>query len=1219
MNDEVESDYIEEPDEDNLFFEDESDDALTEDETGALSKKTKLPHWMIGSIIFVSLFPAILGLLRYDLGVSKIPPDQLSNLLPSASPDIKVAFKLISGALVHTILEWSAFCTAIFTAIIALLHFKIRRDIVTPIIGIALLCAGAMDAFHTLAADGLIESVADNRDLIPFTWAICRLFNAMIIISGVSIVLIFRLKKWSTSTSLVFGVSLFFGLIAYAIIHLTAISGNLPKTTFPGTSVTRPYDILPLILFLFAGFYLLPKLYRAFPSMFTHALIISMIPQVATQAHMAFGSEVLFDHHFNIGHFLKVFAYFVPFMGLCFDYMETYKKEAGILQAMDRSQKKLRGWASTIEMNNLELATEIAEKKEAEGKIQSFNQLLKTMSRVQTRYITETSLHDLFEELLEDILSLTESEYGFIGEVVYKAEGEPYLKTYAITNIAWNEETRAVYKNHAPTGLEFFNLETLFGEVIKTGEPVFSNKPSEDSRRGGLPEGHPEMNAFMGVPIFSGRRLIGMAGLANKPGGYEESVSSYLEPLLGICASIIEDFRNKEAQKRTAEALKESAAIISDFVNTAADGIITINRQGQVESFNPAAERLFGFSSEEVIGQNIKMLMPEPYKGEHDRYLSTYKKEKIPHIIGKGREVEGMRKDGSIFPLYLSISESKTNSRPLYTGIIRDITAEKKAEKELLEAKLKADQANKAKTEFLSSMSHEIRTPMNAIIGMAELLSETGLDDEQKRYVDTFRRAGDTLLTLINDILDFSKVEAGQLDLESIDFDLNDLVDETLEFMNVRTKKKGLELNAQIDPKLPIFLKGDPNRLRQIFINLIGNAIKFTEKGEILLSITLGDFGPEGKVLLHFSVSDTGIGIPEDQLEAIFEKFSQADGSTTRKYGGTGLGLAICKRIVELMQGKIWVESQVGLGSTFCFDAKFDKQLEGKIKAPEPITILKRIETLVVDDNQTNRLILSKNLEGWGARVTEAEDGQSALTLLQAEGKTPPFHLMFLDMKMPDMDGIEVMEVINKKKSLSHLNVIVMTSSYSKEEKEQFEELGVAGYFSKPIKKSLLPQMISDTLSTQISDEKRKEKISQKETTSSLAVHPMKILLVEDIADNRLLVLAYLKKTAHALDIAENGAIAVQKFKERQYDLIFMDMQMPVMDGYTATREIRAIEQEKELSLTPIIALTAYALKEETQRSLDAGCDHHLTKPIKKSVLLKVIDEYAQKIVPSSK
>jgi PAS domain S-box-containing protein len=665
--------------------------------------------------------------------------------------------------------------------------------------------------------------------------------------------------------------------------------------------------------------------------------------------------------------------------------------------------------------------------------------------------------------------------------------------------------------------------------------------------------------------------------------------------------------RGMEERRQIHEALKESEGQHRAIVDTAVDGIATIDEQGIVQSFNPAAERIFGYAAAEVIGRNVKMLQPEPYHSQHDEYLRNYLRTGRKKIIGIGREVTGLRKDGTTFPLDLAVSEVVLDNRRLFTGIIRDITDRKQAEAELRVAKEQAEAASRAKSDFLASMSHEIRTPMNAIIGMAELLGETPLATEQREYVRIFQSAGENLLTLINDILDISKLEAGHLELESIDFDLRNLLEKTCEILALRAHHQQLELTCRLAEDAPVKLVGDPLRLRQVLVNLIGNAIKFTERGEVVVEVKpSGAPGPGEAVEMLFSVSDTGIGIPADKRNVIFERFTQVDASTTRRYGGTGLGLNISQRIVEAMGGKIWVESEPGRGSTFSFTAPFEAQAERDEPVRPPPVALQGLTSLIIDDSATNRLVLREMLTGWGAVVSEAQDAGSALAEMQrAEENAAPFDLVLLDCRMPGMDGFELARRIRKDSAFGGMTVMMLTSDNRAGDIARARELGIAGYMVKPIKRDDLKNAIAASLAgTRAAPAEEADR-----ATLEAQGPPLHILLVDDSEDNRLLVSAFLKKTPHTFDLAENGEIAVNKFLAGRYDLVLMDMQMPVMDGYAATREIRQWEKETGAAPTPIVALTAYALQDDTRKSLEAGCTAHLTKPIKKETLLKTLEE----------
>ena len=672
------------------------------------------------------------------------------------------------------------------------------------------------------------------------------------------------------------------------------------------------------------------------------------------------------------------------------------------------------------------------------------------------------------------------------------------------------------------------------------------------------------------------------------------------------------DLQTEVAERtRTEQSLRESQERFSSAFGDAPIGMALAGTDGRWLQVNRALCEIVGYSERELLATNFQAIT-HPDDLEAD--LGLMQKTLAGEIRTYQMEKRYCHKQGHIVWILLHVSLVRDpQETPLYfIAQIQDITERKRTQEELEEAKELADVANRAKSEFLASMSHEIRTPMNAIIGMADLLAETPLSEEQGKYVQIFRRAGDSLLSLINDILDLSKVEASQLELEQTGFDLNDVVEKVTEMLAVRAHEKCLELVCHISPEVPTWLIGDPARLRQVLIHLLGNAIKFTEAGEVVLRVA-GDAASPATGALRFSITDTGVGIPPDKLETIFERFTQVDSSTTRKYGGTGLGLTISKRLVELMGGRIRVESKLGFGTTFSFTLCLGVQPPTQRSPKFTPVQLRGLRTLVVDDNETNRLILRELLSAWKAVVTEAATGQAGLTELQrAEAAGAPYELVLLDCRMPEMDGFQVAETIRDHPSLTGVTMMMLTSDNRKDHIQRAHALGMAGYVVKPIRRTDLLEAVATAVSNRRSVAPSAPAAAPSE--SAAAHRPLTILLAEDAADNRLLIQSYLKKTPHRLDVADNGAIAIAKFRTRSYDLVLMDMQMPVMDGYAATRAIRQWEREQGRPPTPVIALTAYALKGDEEKSMAAGCTAYLTKPIKKVILLAALAEYSKQL-----
>ncbi|MFA5905574.1 MAG: response regulator [Desulfobacula sp.] len=689
--------------------------------------------------------------------------------------------------------------------------------------------------------------------------------------------------------------------------------------------------------------------------------------------------------------------------------------------------------------------------------------------------------------------------------------------------------------------------------------------------------------------------------------------------------------RLKEAQEeigRLRDFEKRSRSVLGGLPNP----IVIYDIEGKVKYLNPAFTKTFGWTLEELKGKKIDFVpensMPETLSAIQQVFL-----------MGQTEfETRRYTKKKKLLDVDISCGSFK-NDRGDFIGtfvILRDITGKKKNEKKIntlnkklltrakeleslngnlqeavdyaMEMGRKAEEASKAKSSFLANMSHEIRTPMNGVIGMTNILLDEQNSPETRDGLETIKRSAETLLTILNDILDFSKIEAGRLDIEAIDFNLRNMVEETLVFLSMRSHEKGIELTYMFDDEVPSLLVGDPTRVRQIMMNLVGNAVKFTDKGgDISIRIGLVE-ETEKQAKISFMIKDTGIGMSKESTEKLFQSFHQVDASTTRKYGGTGLGLAISKQLCELMGGDIQVESQVGKGSVFSFTILFDKQKDALEKLKFPPEDLKGKRVLIVDDNKLNLETLEGFLVKWGFFVEATTDGSHAVQMCKLMAKTNlPFDMVITDYQMPSMDGATLGRIIRTNPDTAHIKLIMLTSRGLRGEAKKMKEIGFDGYLSKPIRRSQLFDVIILVFSGEKNEKNLSEDIITKHKAKDIRMSRIKILVAEDHPVNQKVIQRILERLGFQYHIAGDGLKALEELEKNHYDIVLMDVQMPVMDGYECAACIRS-EKSKVLNRDiPIIALTAHAMKGDMEKCLSAGMNDYTTKPVNSNALVQKI------------
>jgi PAS domain S-box-containing protein len=753
----------------------------------------------------------------------------------------------------------------------------------------------------------------------------------------------------------------------------------------------------------------------------------------------------------------------------------------------------------------------------------------------------------------------------------------------------------------------------LPGQVWASGQPTWVPELVEESSFPRAPVAAKEgIRAGFGLPILLGGQVLGVIEFCSR------EVRSRDEDLLRVMATVGSQIGTFLERQRAEDDRRESEERFRTLFEDAPIAYHEIDAEGVVQRVNRAECNLLGLEASEILGKPVwERVAPEERLASREAVRRKLARQQP--IVPFRRDYT--RRDGVIRTLEIHerLIEDKNGNVVGIRSTMLDITERVQAERELqryareLEAaKTRAEAATQAKSAFLANMSHEIRTPMNAIIGMTELALDTRLTPQQRDYLTMVKESAGSLLAIINDILDFSKIEAHKLELERVDFPLRDVLEDAVRILALRAQQKGLELACHVEREAPERLVGDPVRLRQIVVNLAGNAIKFTKEGEVVVRVRAESRGGE-EAVLHFSVSDTGIGIPADKRQSIFEAFSQADSSTTREHGGTGLGLAICNELVRRMGGRIWVESEVGCGSTFHFTASFGVSTQTPARRVEP-AVLRELPVLVVDDNATNRRILEEILSSWGMKPVSVEGGWAALAALGASRQAGrPFGLAVIDGQMPGMDGFALAERIRGDPELAATPLILLTSAAQQQDAARCRKAGVQVYLTKPAKQSDL----LDAILAALAGPPAQEAPPQVEKLASPGPSPrrLRILVAEDKPVNQKLAAQLLSRRGHRVTIANDGREAVALWEKQHFDLILMDVQMPEMGGMEATAIIRDKERPTGRRI-PIAAMTAHAMEGDRERCLEAGMDAYVSKPIRAEELYAVLDQLAPAAPP---
>jgi PAS domain S-box-containing protein len=846
------------------------------------------------------------------------------------------------------------------------------------------------------------------------------------------------------------------------------------------------------------------------------------------------------------------------------------------------------------------------------------NKLYKKVSQLEQVTLQNSEIIDIARELASDENSghllqnlcfaarkLTGARFAAVGLV---KPGEPLLQSFFVAGV-----DAQTMENLKPPAISM----GLLDRVCRSLRPLRIGNCASDPITSGFPPAYGPSQPFLAAPLCSGAEIYGVVYLIEKLGAdsFSEQDEKVMASLAAQAAVTLENQQRLEKMKQYAAELRSTEEQLHHLAENVPEVFFVIALDPvRITYISPAYEKIWQRPCQ-ALYENPEAWMEGVHPEDRDRVQNLFGEclQGIPTVF----DYRLVEPDSSVrhiharsFPVL-----SKEGNCLQVVGIAQDVTQQIERETALNTAMVGAEAANRAKSEFLANMSHELRTPMNGILGMTDLVLETELTSEQAEYLHMVKGSAEALLILLNDILDFSKIEAGKLELDYLSFNLRKSLGEVVKTLAVKAQQKGLEFIFDVSPEVPANVVGDPARLRQVFVNLIGNAAKFTERGEIEVSVRTESKSDDGTIL-RFSVRDTGIGIAKDKQHLIFGAFSQADSSTTRKYGGTGLGLTISAQLVGLMGGRIWVESEGGKGSTFHFTVQVGLGVAALPSDSLDVSQLAGVPILVVDDNATNRRILRDSVIRWKMKPTVVEGGAEAIQALQqAQASGAELPLVLTDAHMPEIDGFGLVERIRDEPSFATVKIVILTSGGERGDAARCQKLGVAAYLSKPfdsleLREALLHVHAGDPAKLGKRDLVTRHTVL--EQTKSLS-----FLVAEDNTVNQKLIARLLEKRGHNVVVAQNGREALEALEKRSFDIVLMDGQMPEMDGFEATKRIREKEKVSGLHL-PIIALTAHAMQGDKERCLAAGMDGYVSKPVKLDDLFSIIENAVSRIFPDS-